>query len=173
MNKSIIYSIFIALLLCYTQSVAQVVENTIKPVTILGISTEGNNFVDAQTIITLSNLHIGDVINIPYDTKIQEATLNIWKRSQFHKVEIKIDKITEGGVFLLIEVEEYPRINEIIIKDNDKINTKDLMKEVQKNKGDILSNYDTMLIKKRLKEAYNKERGLHLHKSVPRCVIQI
>jgi len=74
----------------------------------LGISTEGNNFVDAQTIITLSNLHIGDVINIPYDTKIQEATLNIWKRSQFHKVEIKIDKITEGGVFLLIEVEEYP-----------------------------------------------------------------
>jgi len=31
------------------------------------------------------------------------------------------------------------------------------MKEVQKNKGDILSNYDTMLIKKRLKEAYNKE----------------
>ncbi|HRT67327.1 MAG TPA: outer membrane protein assembly factor BamA [Bacteroidota bacterium] len=157
MYKSITYSIFVALLLCITQSFAQVAENTSKPVTILGISVEGNNFVDAQTIITLSNLHIGDVINLLYDTKIQEATLNIWKRNQFHKVKIKIDKITEGGVFLVIEVEEYPRINDIIIKDNEKINTKDLMKEVQKNKGEILSNYDTMLIKKRLKEAYNKE----------------
>lgn len=157
MKKSIAYSIFICLFLCIHISSAQFAENTSKPLTILGLTVEGNMFVDAQTIITLSNLHIGDVITLPYDTKIQEATLNIWKRRQFHKVDIKIDKITDDGVFLAIEVEEYPRINDIIIKDNDKIDTKDLMKHVQKNKGEILSNYDTMLIKKRMKTAYNEE----------------
>lgn len=166
MNKSIAYSIFICLILCINFSFAQITENASKPMTILGLSVEGNTFVDAQTIISLSNLHIGDVINLQGDTKIQEATLSIWKRQQFHKVNIKIDKLTNDGVFLAIEVEEFPRINDIIIKDNDKINTKDLMKEVQKNRGEILSNYDTLLIKNRIKEAYNKE-GLAFAKISP------
>ncbi len=166
MNKSFSATILIIFFGFANICFAQVAENASHPVTILGLSIEGNNFVDAQTIISLSNLHVGDVINLPYDTKIQEATLNIWKRRQFHKIDIKIDKITDVGVFLVIDVEEFPRINEIIIKDNDKINTKDLMKEVQKAKGEILTNYDTSLIKNRLKAAYNKE-GLAFAKISP------
>ncbi|MCE5304744.1 outer membrane protein assembly factor BamA [bacterium] len=166
MNKSFSATILIIFFGFANICLAQVAENASHPATILGLSIEGNNFVDAQTIISLSNLHVGDVINLPYDTKIQEATLNIWKRRQFHKIDIKIDKITDVGVFLVIDVEEFPRINEIIIKDNDKINTKDLMKEVQKAKGEILTNYDTSLIKNRLKAAYNKE-GLAFAKISP------
>ncbi len=83
--------------------------------------------------------------------------MNLWKRKQFHKVDVIVDKINDAGIFLLIKVEEFPRLNEIIVKDNDKISVKDIIKAANKNKGEVLSNYDTTLIKKAVQKIYSEE----------------
>lgn len=153
-------------LLYFSFAFAQNPNEQVKPIIIAGISVEGNNFVSAETIITLSGLRVGDIIAQTNESKIQNAILNIWKRKQFHKVEVVIDRITDAGIFLLIKVEEFPRLNEIFFEGNDEISTKDLLKEVSKTKGDIISNYDTLLIKNALKKKYNQE-GLLFAKISP------
>jgi len=153
-------------LLYFSFAFAQNPNEQVKPIIIAGISVEGNNFVSAETIITLSGLRVGDIIAQTNESKIQNAILNIWKRKQFHKVEVVIDRITDAGIFLLIKVEEFPRLNEIFFEGNDEISTKDLLKEVSKTKGDIISNYDTLLIKNALKKKYD-QAGLLFAKISP------
>lgn len=150
----------------YSFGFAQQTNEQAKPIIIAGISVEGNEFVSSETIISLSGLRVGDVITSANETKIQNALLNLWKRKQFHKIDIVIDKITEAGVFLLIKVEEFPRLNEIVIKDNDEVSQKDILKEIGKSKGQVLTNYDTLLIKQKVKNLYTKE-GLLFAKIEP------
>lgn len=128
-----------------------------KNMIIAGISVEGNTFVSSETIISLSGLRVGDVISQVNETKIQTAVLNLWNRRQFHKVEIIVDKLNDAGLFLLIKVEEFPRLNEINIRDNDKISVKEITKAINKTKGEVLSNYDTVQIKKEIQKLYIEE----------------
>lgn len=155
----IIATVAISTVFFTSNSFSQLLNNTEqqKNFVIAGISVEGNTFVSSETIISLSGLRVGDVLNQVNETKIQAAVLNLWKRKQFHNVQVIIDKINEAGIFLLIKVEEFPRLNEIIIKDNDKVNTKEIIKACKKTKGDIISNFDTLLIKQNVKKLYSDE----------------
>ncbi len=132
-----------------------------QSIIIAGISVEGNNYVTSETIISISGLRVGDVINTVNETKIQNAILNLWKRNQFHKIEIEVERATDLGIFLVIKVEEFPRLNEIIVHDNDKIKTKEILEAIGKPKGSVLSNNDTFLVKQKLKKLYDEESLLY------------
>lgn len=124
---------------------------------IAGIEVQGAKFAEEQTIKTLSGLRVGDQMTIPGDNKINTAIRNLWKRKQFSNVEIIVDKITAAGVFLIIRVEENPRLKEILIEDNQELSDEDIKKELGKNRGDIVSQYDVYLASKRIKELYGEE----------------
>jgi outer membrane protein insertion porin family len=151
--------LFILSILCNSSLTAQELEEEQKNMIIAGISVEGNSFVSSETIISLSGLRVGDVLALVNETKIQTAIMKLWGRKQFHKVDIIVDKMSDVGIFLLIKVEEFPRLNEIIVKDNDKVSVKDITKAVNRAKGEIISNYDTSLIKAAVLKLY-KEEGL-------------
>lgn len=159
MKKKKYYNIFkiaivsILFITCYEYSFTQ----TQQSYPILGITVEGNQLSDGETIISLSGLRPGDQIKIPSDDKLQTALRNLWKRHQFSDVSIVVDKITPSGIFLVIKVKEFPRLSEIKVENNDKISEKDLVKEVGKMRGDILSSYDVYLAKLAIKRAYSKE----------------
>jgi outer membrane protein insertion porin family len=125
--------------------------------TIAGITVEGNIYSDAETVISLSGLRIGESINYPVDAKIQKAVTNIWQRKQFSKVDIVIDRISQVGLFLIIKVDEFPRLNAIVIENNDKVDELDIRKAAGKIRGDIISNYELYLIKSNIKKLYDKE----------------
>ena len=122
---------------------------------ILGISVEGNSTADAQTILGLAGIYQGDKIKYPGDLdKFQTAIKNLWKRNQFQEIRIVVDRVVDDGIFLKIIVKELPRIRSIIIAGNDKLKEKDILTAIAKTKGDIVSNYELDLIKKRVKKAY-------------------
>jgi outer membrane protein insertion porin family len=154
-NKSLlVFLIFI--ILC-----SAIVSAQYKPekYTIAGISVEGNQFSDAQTIIALSGLRVGEEISYPGDTKLQKAIVNLWKRKQFSDVNIIVEKITTLGIFLKIEVNEFARLDEIRVHNNEEVSTDKIKKNIGKIKGDILSPYDIYKVRKKVKELY-KEEGL-------------
>ncbi|MCO5251574.1 MAG: outer membrane protein assembly factor BamA [Candidatus Kapabacteria bacterium] len=153
-----IYLVF-ALFLAMSLSANSQGLGNLKPetYTIAGITVEGNIYSDAETIISLSGLRIGESINYPADTKIQKAVTNIWQRKQFSKVDIVIDRISQVGLFLIIKVDEFPRMNAIIIENNDKVDDIDIRKAVGKIRGDIISNYELYLIKSNIKKLYAEE----------------
>lgn len=126
---------------------------------IAGVSVEGNKYADESTIITLSGLHPGDNINLPGDNKLQLALKALWARKQFSDIDIIVDKITPVGVFLIIKIKEFDRLNKIILENNDKLDHADLNKVIAKTKGDIISPWDIYVIKRDIKKAY-KDEGL-------------
>src|SRR3989339_205774 len=127
--------------------------------TILGIDVEGNKFADKSTIIALTGLREGDQLTIPGDAheKIRAAVKTLWLRKQFSDVKIEIEKTTPMGVFLLIRLKENPHLKEINVVNNEELTQEEIVKEIGKNEGDILSNYDVYLAKQKLKKLYKKE----------------
>jgi outer membrane protein insertion porin family len=109
---------------------------------IAGISVSGNEFADTETIISLSGLRVNTKIKLINDFSVQRAVQNLWKRKQFSSVNISIDKVTSAGVFIDIQVKEFPRLNEIIVKNNNKLDNFEIIKGVGKIRGDIISNND-------------------------------
>jgi len=109
---------------------------------IAGVSVDGNTYSDAQTIITISGLKVGEEIKIP-GPKQQEAIKNLWLRNQFESIDIIIDKITASGIFLTIKVKEFQRFSWLDVQGADKVSVKDIEKAVGKIKGDILSAYES------------------------------
>lgn len=124
---------------------------------IAGIAVEGNRFSDESTIISLSGLRPGENITLPGDNKLQLAVRNLWQRKQFSDIEIKIDKITPVGVFLIIRLKEFNRLNKIIPEGNKEIDNNDIAKAFGKVRGDIISPWDLYVAKRDIKKAYSEE----------------
>jgi outer membrane protein insertion porin family len=145
--------LFLLLSLAYYLSFAQ----TQKTYTIADITVEGNTFADPQTIISLSGLNRGDQLTYPYDNKLQKAIKNLWSRRQFADVQILVDKISGDYIFLVIKIKEFPRISELIIKNNKSVSKEDLAKLINKNRGDIISKYELYQIEQKIKKKYQDE----------------
>ncbi|MFN3305615.1 MAG: outer membrane protein assembly factor BamA [Candidatus Kapaibacteriota bacterium] len=126
---------------------------------IADITVEGNIYSDPQTIISISGLNRGEEISYPFDSKLQKAIKNIWSRKQFSDVQILVDRITGNSIFLIIKVKENPRLSDIVIQNNKKVSREDLLKVINKNRGEIISPYEVYQIQQRIKRKY-KDEGL-------------
>lgn len=127
---------------------------------ILGVSVEGNKYADAKTIILNSGLKVGEEIQVPGD-----ATANVvkklWALNIFSDVQIVIEKQMVDGVFLLIKVTEYPRIEKVELSGNDEINDKDIENIVNLVRGQILKPQEVERIKQRILRKYEEEGYLN------------
>jgi len=123
---------------------------------ILGISVEGNTSADARTIIANSGIKIGDEIQIPGDQTIN-AIKQLWSLNIFSNVEIVIEKEVADGAFLLIKVEEYPRIEKAVVAGNDELSTSKLEEKIGFIRGQILKTPDIQKTKLKLLKLYEED----------------
>jgi outer membrane protein assembly factor BamA len=72
-----------------------------------------------------------------------------------------LKKKIETGVFLLIKVEEYPRMETYILEGNDEIDESDLEKEINLIRGQILKLQTIFRIKANMKKLYDAEGFLN------------
>jgi len=153
------YKIFILfiLFLSVIPSFGQTAKKTYK---ILGISVQGNKSADAVTIIANSGLKEGDEILIPGD-KTMNAIRQLWSLNIFSDIKIVIDKQVGKGVFLLIKVKEYPRLEKVIYTGNDELSTDDI--EAQNNffRGQILKPQEVERFRERIIQLYNEDGYLN------------
>ncbi|MDP3831343.1 MAG: POTRA domain-containing protein, partial [Ignavibacteriaceae bacterium] len=154
-QNKLINFFFIGTLIFFLTSFAsaQGVKNSYK---ILGISVEGNRSADARTIIVNCGLKIDDEIQIPGDQTIN-AIRQLWSLNIFSDVQIVIDKQIGDGVFLLIKVEEYNRVEKIIFRGNDDVSTSDLEKKVNLIRGQILKPQEVQRMKVIIQKMYDEE----------------
>ncbi len=128
-----------------------------NPLKILGISVEGNKLTDAAAIIRYSGLQV-DSSFTPGGDQIRQAIKQLWSLGIFSDIQILIDNKIGEGVFLLIKVKEYPRLNDIIIKGNHKIDEKDIKNLISLVKGQIVRPEDLSTLTYNLKKKY-EEKG--------------
>ncbi|MCH7963436.1 MAG: outer membrane protein assembly factor BamA [Bacteroidetes bacterium] len=165
LRKSFSFFIVVILFPFFATVIAQ------QPTTykILGISVEGNKTADPSTIILNSGLKVGDEIQIPGD-KTLNAIRQLWALNIFKDIQILIDREIADGVFLLIKVSEYSRVERVIIEGNDGIDTDDIEKEITFLRGSILKPQDISKLKGRILDLYKKEGYLNAFVKIERFV---
>ncbi|MBK9247105.1 MAG: outer membrane protein assembly factor BamA [Ignavibacteria bacterium] len=159
---------FIVLPLLLISAFGTLLSQQPRKVKIAGVSVEGNQFADEQTIITLSGLRVGSEIDVP-GKELQEAIKSLWQRNQFSDVDILVEKSTPLGVFFLIKVKEFTRFSWLDVQGSDNVNLSDIRKAVGKSRGDILSPYDAYLAKNAVKKLYDTE-GMMYAQIIPEIV---
>ncbi|MBP9119923.1 MAG: outer membrane protein assembly factor BamA, partial [Ignavibacterium sp.] len=116
----------------------------------------GNKSSDANTIIVSTGLKVGDEIQVPGDKTIN-AIKNLWALNIFSDVQIIIDKQLSDGVFLLIKVKEYPRLEKVVIEGNDEIDTDDIEKKISFLRGSILKPQEVAKLIQKINGLYEEE----------------
>ncbi len=123
---------------------------------ILGVSVVGNKSADAATVIANSGLKVGDEIEVPGD-QTMNAIRQLWSLNIFSDIQINIDKKLDKGVFLLIKVTEFPRIEKFVLEGEDEISTKDIEAKINLVRGQILKDQELYNIKTKIKGLYEEE----------------
>ena len=111
---------------------------------------QGNKSADATTIIANSGLKVGNEIQIPGDQTLN-AIRQLWALNIFSDVKIIIERKINDGVFLLIKVEEYPRLERVVIEGNDEIDTEDIEQKITFLRGTVISPQSISKLKIRIK----------------------
>ena len=87
-----------------TAQIDNVVDYTVpKSYELGGVTITGANNLNDNTLITISELSVGEDIKIPGD-KITNAITKLWGQGLFSDIDIKIEKIVENIIFLNINV---------------------------------------------------------------------
>ncbi len=132
----------------------------VKSYKVLGISVQGNKSADAGTIISSSGIKTGDEIQVPGD-KTLNAIRNLWSLNIFSDVQILIDKEVGDGIFLIIKVDEYPRIERTVLDGNDEIDTDDIEAKINFTRGTILKPQEVANLKQNILKLYEEEGYLN------------
>lgn len=133
--------------------------------TILGLSVEGNKSAEASTIIANSGLKIGDEVTIPGDKTIN-AIKQLWALNIFSDVQIVEERRVGNGIYLLIKVAEFPRMEKYVIRGNDEVDEDDIDEKVGLISAQILRPQRVQTIVGRIKKLY-QEKGMQSSQIAP------
>ncbi len=121
---------------------------------LLGVTIKGNDSISESSIKVQSGLITGRMIDY---ADISEAVNNLWDLRIFSDVQIKMDKATDAGLFLIIEVSEYPRLGKLEIEGNKKLNDSKIKEEIYVMPGKVLSPFLMGEIKRKIKNLYKED----------------
>ncbi len=128
--KNLFYVIIILVLISLSSNV--------YALTITKIEVKGNSRIrDGQILQNLrkSNLRVGEEYT---PENAQKALRSLYSLGAFEDIQLLGEEFT-SGLQLIIEVKEYPIIEKIKFRGNEKIKDKELKKEININKGSFLS----------------------------------
>ena len=121
---------------------------------ILGLAVQGNKTISESSIKIQSGLVEGRRVT---QEDIAQAIQRLWKLKMFSDIQILLDKETSEGVFLVIKVEEYPRLEKFEVKGNKKIKKSKIEEELNLVQGRVLSANLIAEVKRKVKALYTKE----------------
>ncbi|MEP7145831.1 MAG: outer membrane protein assembly factor BamA [bacterium] len=123
---------------------------------IASINTKGNRNYESGTVVSYSGLSVGQEITIPSDES-RDALNRLWNIGIFSDVKIYIDKKFGNDVYLIIQVEELPRVEKIEISGNDEYSDNDLKEKINLVSGEVISEQKLQDIKYNLEKYYADE----------------
>jgi outer membrane protein insertion porin family len=105
-----------------------------------GVSITGVRFLDANALIGISGLRVGEEVTIPGDA-ITTAEQKLWQQGLFSDVRISITKIQSDTVFLDINLQERPRISSVKLNGLKNSEKTDLNKKINLPIGSQVTAY--------------------------------
>ncbi|MCB0507837.1 MAG: POTRA domain-containing protein [Chitinophagales bacterium] len=131
-----------------------------KKFKVADLQINGTEYLDKNIIRSLTGIKIGDAVTIPGDD-LTKSIKNLWKQGLFGNVQIYADKVVGDNVYLSIDVQERPRLNEIIIKGLKKSKADDLNKKLEMLKGKPLTDALKVNVRNIIAAQYEEKSYLH------------
>ncbi len=145
-----LFNLITVIVLFLSNSIAQTTQNII----ILGVAVQGNKTISESSIKIQSGIIEGK--KITFDD-IPDAIKRLWKLKIFSDIQIYIDKAMEDGLFLIIQVEEYPRLGEFKVIGNKKIRKSKFDDELKLISGKVLSPALISETKRKMRNLYEED----------------
>ena len=128
-----------------------------KDYTIAAIKVSGAKTLDNSLIVSFSGLRVGQTITIP-GQDAANAIKQLWKQGLFSNIDIQVERFQGDNAFLIIVVEEKPRISRYKITGIRKGEIEDLRPKLELRSGTILNDHMETNIYNII-TAYYKEKG--------------
>ena len=109
-----------------------------------GITVSGVRYLDANVLIMLSGLTVGEKVKIPSD-KITTAIRKLWDQGLFEDIQISVTRIVDNQVFLDIWMKERPRLSKFQFNGIKKSDADDIRDKIRLVKGEYVT--DNMILK--------------------------
>jgi len=135
-----------------------------QTVKLAAVRVEGNKSADANFIKLNSGLTENALVS---GEDIQKAIKQLWALKMFSDIQVILEKEVDGSVFLVLKVEEYPRLEKIELEGNKKIKKKDIEKELSFYKGQVVGPQESRKAAKKIKKLY-EEKGYLLAEIEPK-----
>ncbi len=127
-----------------------------KEYTLLGVKVIGKVSYSEPTVIAFAGLQVGEKIRIPGD-EISLAVKKLWKLGFFSDVNIYVSRIEGENIYLELELNELPKLNEVKFKGVRKGKVDDLIKDTELKKGKIVNENLISNTKYYLENKYRKD----------------
>lgn len=121
---------------------------------LLGVAVEGNKTLSENSVRIQSGLMEGKSIT---QEDIATAIQNLWKLNLFSDIKVLLDKETDEGIFIIIQVSEYPRLGKFELQGNKKIGKTKIEEEINLVTGSVLSNNLVAETKRKIRQLYQKD----------------
>jgi len=121
---------------------------------LLGIAVQGNKTISEHSIKIQSGLMEGKAVN---QEDVAQAIQRLWKLNLFSDVKVLLDKDSDEGIFIIIQVEEYPRLGKFEVRGNKKIRKSKFDEELNLISGKVLTASLLTEIKRKVRNLYTKE----------------
>lgn len=128
-----------------------------ESVRILSVRVEGARSADPQTILLLSGLQPGQEVQLGGE-HFQRALRALMQRGQFASAEILVERVTPMGVALVIRVEEFPRLSQIVVEGAQQVSERQVREAIGRSPGDLLSLEALYQIRRAVEQLYQKEK---------------
>jgi len=108
-----------------------------------GISVTGLQKFSEETVRVFTGLRYGQTIKLPGD-KLTSAIKKLYESKQFSDVDVYLDRVDGETVYLRLEVQELPQLNQVAITGIKKSKAKELITEAELKLGAMVT--DNLLV---------------------------
>jgi outer membrane protein insertion porin family len=122
-----------------------------------GITVTGSQNLDANVVIMLTNLRVGDDIQFP-DPKISDAIRTLWRQQLFEDITFKVVNKSGKKVYLDIQLEELPKMSKYYIVGVKNAWKDDIREDLGLRAGKVVNENLVVMSRNKIKK-YFREKG--------------
>ena len=122
-----------------------------------GVTVTGAQYLDAEVLITISKLSVGQYIEVPSE-QTSSVIKALMDQNLFEDVQLYATKIEDETIYLEIRVVERPRLTRVDINGLSKTQTEEVRKRLNTNSGKIV-NDNLLMTTKTTIEKYLREKS--------------
>ena len=121
-----------------------------------GITVTGAHSLDPNTLISLSGLRIGDIINVPGDD-IAKAIRKIWAQGILADINVSVARTEGNKLFLDMNVRERPRLSKFTFQGIPKGQSDDIEKKIKLIRGKVVTDALLANTRNQVRKFYTKK----------------